>query len=92
MIRKPHRRTVGDSTGYELNLGELYGVEPCGRRSVRFASGDTKEAAAAQPRTDEVKIGSKPVHVNPGGATPGSDHCGDSRLKSASPTRLLDRR
>jgi hypothetical protein len=33
---------------------------------VRFASGGTKEAATAQPRTDEVKIGSKARHVNPG--------------------------
>jgi hypothetical protein len=54
---------------------------PFGRRSLRFASGDTKEAATAQPRTDEVKIGSKPRHVNPG-SRPGAERCADGiRLK-----------
>jgi len=40
------------------------GVVPLGRRSVRFASGDTKEAATAQPNTDALKIGPKPLYVN----------------------------
>ena len=65
MIRVPQRRTVGDRTGYELGVEESRGGRALGRRSVRFASGDTKEAATAQPRTDEVKIGSKPRYVNP---------------------------
>jgi len=37
---------------------------PWGRRSLRFASGGTKEAATAQPRTDELKLRSNPVRVN----------------------------
>ena len=57
--------TLVDRTGYELGVEESCGGRALRRRSVRFVSGGTKGAATAQPRTDEVKIGSKPRHVNP---------------------------
>jgi len=37
---------------------------------VRFASGGTKEAATAQPRTNDLKIGSKPLYVKRQGDDP----------------------
>jgi len=40
------------------------GVVPLGRRSVRFASGDVKGVAIAQPRSRDVKIGARALPVN----------------------------
>jgi len=61
-----HARYPDDRSGYGLaKLEDGAGVVPLGRRSERFASGDTKEAATTQPRAAKEKISSKPLRVNP---------------------------
>ena len=51
-------------TDEELNREVECGTAPLGRRSVRFASGDAKGVAMAQPRTRDVKIGARALPVN----------------------------
>jgi len=71
-IHLAHARYPDDRSGYGLaKLEDGAGVVPLGRRSERFASGDTKEAATTQPRAAKEKISSKPLRVNPRIEPPG---------------------